>query len=116
MKIHYLFYAAAMLSVAGMWLDWHWVKGTFDGWFPMFAVVAGQLTRLRTGAPETILDRAFKSQRAEKMALASLVLIGLGITAWALLLIYVYHPMKDAESIEQYKKDHAAYILRKNAE
>lgn len=112
---HYGFYAAALVSVAGMWLDWGWVKGTVDGWFPMAAVLMGQLTRIRNGLEPDVFDRAFQSRVIEKFAIASLVLFSLGIAGWYAYLVNVKFPKDRAESVEQFKKDFAEYQNAKEA-
>lgn len=109
------FYAAALVSVAGMWLEWDWVKGTFDGWFPLTAVLMGQLTRIRNGLEPDIFDRAFKSHFLEKTFVTSLMIFGLGIAGWYAYLVKVKFPKDRADSIEQFKKDFADYEKAKEA-
>lgn len=112
---HHAFYGAALISVAGMWLQWDWVKGTFDGWFPLAAVLMGQLTRIRNGLEPDAFDRAFKSRAIEKTFLASLVVFGLGIAGWYAYLVRIKIPRDRAESVEQFKKDFADYQKVKEA-
>lgn len=106
MRWHWLWYLTAMICVAGMWLDWGWVKAWgLDGWFPLFCVVTGQLVRSRSGLPPDIFDRAFQSMKAERLAIGSILLLVFGISIWVAWLNYVEMPRSRAESIEEFKKE-----------
>lgn len=111
--VPFAWYGAAALSVVAMWAQWEWAKGLIDGWFPLFCVVSAQLSRIRLGLPSNILDRTFQSRLAEKLAIGSLAVAVAGIVIWGAWLKYFYMPQSHAESVEQFKKDWAAYQEQK---
>ena len=98
---HYLWYGATIVGFAGLFLGWNWV----DPWFPMFTVAMAQLSRIRSGHPETIFDKTFKSGRLEKLAAGSILLMMIVITGWFLYLKYVSFPANDRAGVEEYLKE-----------
>jgi hypothetical protein len=106
MRAHWIWYLFAMISTVGMFAGWQWIRDFgFTGWFPFFAVTMGQLVRARSDLPPDMFDRAFRSMRAETLAIGSLVLIVAGIAIWAAWLNYFEMPRQRAESIEQFKRE-----------
>jgi len=97
-EFHYLWYGAVVLGFVGLFQGWTWV----DAWFPMFALAMAQLSRIRSGKPETLLDRSFKSSRVERLAIGSVFVVVLGITGWFVYLKYVWGPANERAGVQEY--------------
>lgn len=108
-RLHWGFYAAALISTIGMWAQWPWVKGVFDGWFPLFCVVSGQLMRARSGLEPDIFDRVFKNAWAEKFAAASIAVMIFGLAGAIFYYEKVHKPAADRQAIEEFKSDYAKW-------
>ncbi len=100
---HYIFYLAAVISIVGMLLGWEWVKGSIDGWFPMFAAAMGEITRLRNGVPAGWLEHNMQRSRKLTFVVVALpVLWFAAIGAYGAYLVYVKHPADNQAGIEEY--------------
>lgn len=96
---HHVWYLAAILGIAGLWLDWSWFR---DPWFPMFCLASAQLARYRSGLPLSWIDRAWQSRGLEKFAVASIVLLMVAITGWFYYVKLVWGPANERAGIQEY--------------
>lgn len=96
---YFFWYAAALAGLVGLWAGWSWFS---DPWFPMFCIAMAQVVRLRSGLPETFLDKTFQSNRAEKLAVTSILVIVVGVSGWAAYLKYVWGPENERQGVQEY--------------
>lgn len=109
---HHFWYLMVLVGLAGLVFGWT----AFDPWFPMFAVAMAQLSRLRSGLPETWLDKIFSgSHRAQLIGALSVVVVLSGITAYAAWVIYFDIPRNDRASVQEYLKDREAYLQQERS-
>jgi hypothetical protein len=97
---HYPFYAAAAVSVVGMFMQWEWVKGAWDGWFPAWAVAVGELIRVRNNIEAGVVEKV--SKNFQRFAVASIVLLFVGMGGWFAYLKYVWGPANERAGVQEY--------------
>jgi len=103
---HFIWYLAGIVGLGGLWFKWPWLASWFpiDVWFPPFCFVAGQLQRERAKTEPTFIERTLQSGITTKLAIASVLLVTGGITAWIMYTKYIDFPARDRAAIEEFKK------------
>lgn len=110
-KLHYLFYAAAAVSLVGSWLRWPWIVGQFDGYFAAFCLVTAELIRVKQGLKSGIVEKI--NSTAQRIMLvgipAAMIMFSLAIGYY----LKVHLPAESEKSKEMFRQEFFEYQAHK---